>query len=181
MANMIGMAERGILLAAGPFDDKVQTIGGVFFFKFASTAEAFGEAAKDPTVLEHRNTAEVLAWLGPKGLGDEYRRLHAADPQLPDGMGVHPFVMLRRTGHLRPNGKAMRAHVQYVAELRAKGKLLAAGPVAGDARIVEVLIFDRIPDEEAGRLMTSDPAVGAGLLTAEAHRWWSADHVLPRH
>ena len=76
MANIHALADRGVLVAAGPFDDKPHTISGVFFFKTASSDEALREAVKDPTVVEHRNTVDVLAWRGPKGLGEEYKRLH---------------------------------------------------------------------------------------------------------
>lgn len=97
MANIHALADRGVLVAAGPFDDKPHTISGVFFFKTASSDEALREAVKDPTVVEHRNTVDVLAWRGPKGLGEEYKRLHKENPQTPEGMGVHPFYLLSRT------------------------------------------------------------------------------------
>lgn len=180
MANIYGLAERGLLVAAGPFDDKVHTVSGVFFFKMDSKDSALREAAKDPTVLEHRNTVDVLSWTGPAGVGEEYRRLHKEDPKTPEGMGVHPFVMVRKIEGRASDDVVWRQHGEYLTGLRAAGKLMAAGPVAGDASVVEVLIFERIPDAEAGQLMAGDPAVKAGLATAETHRWWSAAHVFPR-
>src|SRR5690348_12090426 len=96
MANIGSMAGRGILVAAGPFGDNPTTISGVFFFKTGSIEEARRIAAHDPTVVERRNVVEVVAWRGPMGLGEEYARLHKADPKTPEDMGVHPFVLLRR-------------------------------------------------------------------------------------
>ena len=180
MANIHSLADRGILVAAGPFDDKPHTISGVFFFKIASTDAALREAAKDPTVVEHRNTVEVLDWRGPAAIGDEYKRLHKEDPQTPEGMGVHPFLLLHRTGEWNQKAPALRDHAAYVAELLSKGKLAATGPVSAHATVAEVLIFDRIADDEAGRLAAADPAVKAGLLRVEPHRWWSSAHVLPK-
>jgi uncharacterized protein YciI len=173
MANIGSMAKRGVLVAAGPFGDQPTTISGVFFFKTGSIEEARRIAAQDPTVVEHRNVVEVFAWRGPKGLGEEYARLHKADPKMPEDMGVHPFVMLRRG-----EGEA-RGHCEYVAGLRRGGKLAAAGPIEGGGDLLEVLIFNRIPDDEAKRLVEDDPAVKAGALRPEHHRWWSAAHVLP--
>jgi hypothetical protein len=41
------------------------------------------------------------------------------------------------------------------------------------------VIFNRLPDDEARRLIDADPAVKAGLLRVDYHRWWCAAHVLP--
>jgi len=164
-------------VAAGPFDDKTPTISGVFFFKTKSIEEAKRVAAEDPTVVEHRNTVDVLAWHGPAGVGEEYKRLHKADPQTPEGMGVHPFYLVRRSDDSKAE---MTNHAAYVAGLLSKGKLAAAGPVNGGGNVSEVLIFNRIPDEEAAQIVEEDPGVKAGILTVEPHRWWCSAHVLPR-
>src|SRR5258708_4865284 len=85
MANIHSMADRGILVAAGPFADTPPDISGIFVFKTSSLDEARRIAAEDPTVAEHRNNAEVFAWRGPKGIGAEYARLHKEDPKTPEG------------------------------------------------------------------------------------------------
>lgn len=178
MANIHSMADRGVLVAAGPFDDTPPTISGIFVFRSPSLAEARRIAAQDPTVVEHRNTVEVYAWRGPAGLGAEYRRLHAADPRTPEDMGVHPLALLYR-GAAEPSDEIAAAHAAYVKRLRAEGKLATAGPVEGDPQLRGVLIFQRIPDGEASALIAADPAVNTGALRAEYHSWWSAAHVLP--
>ena len=75
MANIRSMADRGVLVSAGPFDDKPSTISGLFLFKVASLDEARRIAAEDPTVTANRNVVDAYAWRGPRGIGDEYRRL----------------------------------------------------------------------------------------------------------
>lgn len=72
MANIQKMARDGVLVAAGPFDDTPITISGTFVFKVGSLQSAQAIAAQDPTVLEHRNTADAHAWLGPPGIAVEY-------------------------------------------------------------------------------------------------------------
>ena len=177
MANIRSMAESGVLVAAGPFGDTPPTISGVFVFRTGSVEEARRIASADPTVVEHRNTVEVLAWRGPKGIGEEYVRLHKADPKTPEDMGIHPFFLLRR-GNGAGAG-ALEAHEAYVAELRRHGKIGAAGLVEGDPEFAALAIFRRMPDAEARALMDADPAVKSGALRVESHRWWCAAHVLP--
>src|SRR5579871_3030396 len=68
MANILGMAGRGVLVAAGPFDDSPPSILGVFVLKAASLDEAKRIASQDPTVTQHRNIIDVHAWRGPAGI-----------------------------------------------------------------------------------------------------------------
>lgn len=179
MANIHAMADRGVLVSAGPFDDKPSVISGVFIFNTPTLEEARKIAEGDPTVVEHRNTVEAFSWHGPAGLGEEYKRLHKENPATPEDMGVHPFVILRRAGQ-GLNKAVMAKHSAYWAGLRVSGKVLAAGAVEGDASAVGLVVFDRIADAEAAKLAAEDPAVSGGLLTVEAHRWWSAAHVFPK-
>ena len=178
MANIHAMADRGVLVAAGPFEDSPAVFSGVFVFRAGSVEEARRIAEQDPTVVEHRNLVEVYAWRGPKGIGDEYKRLHQADPKTPEGMGVHPFAVLYR-GSGWDDGAA-RAHTAYLEKLRGMGKLAAAGEIEGDRERAGLVILERIPDEEAKRLLEDDPAVRGGALRLEYHRWWCAAHVMPR-
>ena len=183
MANIRDMGARGILMAAGPFDDTPPTISGIFVLKAASLDEARRIAAQDPTVVEHRNRVDVFAWRGPRDVGVEYRRSHKENPQTPEGMGVQPFVMLYRGGDWdkQPSKRTqiLAAHDEYIGRMRQEGKLGASGPVQGDASLQAIVIFHRMHDDEARRLAGEDPAVKAGVLRVEYHRWWSAEHVLP--
>lgn len=179
MANIRAMADRGVLVAAGPFDEAPPVISGVFFFVTPTMDEAKSIAAADPTVTEHRNTVEALTWHGPAGIGDEYKRLHKEQPETPEGMGLHPFLILRRTGGNLDETLSAK-HAAYLASLQSSGKLLAAGPVEADSSAAEILIFDRIPAFEATTLAESDPAVTGGALTMELHHWWCAAHIFPR-
>lgn len=177
MANIRAMAERGVLVAAGPFGDTPTTISGIFVMKAASLDEARRIAGEDPTVIEHRNTVDVVAWRGPARIGAEYRRLHQANPATPEDMGVQPFFMLYRGPEW--DATARNAHENYIAGLQREGKLGAAGNVESGGEMLAIVIFNRMPDAEAKRLIDEDPAVKSGALRAEYHHWWSAAHVLP--
>ena len=179
MANIHKMAEDGVLVSAGPFDDTPLTISGIFIFKVESLELAKEIALKDPTVVEHRNRIDVHAWDGPAGIGEEYVRLHKLDPKTPENMQIHPFCMLMRAGGGDANGELRQAHVRYIQKLKSDGKLSAAGRVDGDDELAGLVVFRAIPLEQAKKLMDDDPSVKGGLYKVEYHQWWSSDHVLP--
>lgn len=177
MAHILSMARRGKLVAAGPFGDTPTTISGIFVFETPTIEEARSEAEADPTVVAKRNLVEILTWQAPKGIGAEHRRLHTADPKTPEGMGVHPLAFLRKGAGW--DAAARAEHERYLSQMRAQGKLAAAGPAESEDGIVSLVVFDRIEYEEAQRLMAEDPAVKGGALKPEFHHWWCSAHVLP--
>jgi uncharacterized protein YciI len=183
MANIHKMGSQGILVAAGPFDDQPRTISGIFVFKIGSLAAAKKTADQDPTVIEHRNTAEVYAWRGPDGIGAEYVRLHKLNPSTPENMAVHSLCILHTgpawQGDSDKRANLLKAHADYVDHLRKSAKLGAAGDIEGSDDLRGLVIFRSIPVEEAQPLIDADPALKGGLFRAEYHRWWSSDHVLP--
>jgi uncharacterized protein len=183
MANIRKMAQDGVLVAAGPFDDTPTTISGIFVFKVGSLESAQAIAAQDPTVIEHRNTVDVHAWQGPPGIAVEYFRLHKLNPNTPENMQVHPLCVLYRgiawEEKLRTRDSLLIAHERYIDRLRDQGKLGAAGGIEAPDDLLGLVIFKAISLEEVQHLLSEDPAVQAGVLRVEYHRWWSSDHVLP--
>lgn len=176
MANIFKMAEDGRLASAGPFDDTPTTISGIFVMKATSPEEAKRIANQDPTVVEHRNTIDVHPWQGPVGIGDEYFRLHKADPKMPEGMGPHPLVLF----HPGPNWKpGTTAVAESIIALRSAGQLVAAGPLDAGDPLKALLIFQRIPAADEIGAIEELPAVKAGILKPEHHIFWSSAHVFP--
>ena len=181
MANIHKMADEHLLVAAGPFDDdQPTTISGLFLFRVASLDEARRVAMQDPTVVADRNTVDVHAWRGPSGIGDEYVRLHKLNPETREGMGVQPlFLIAKGPKWASQNSQELTAHTDYLAQLQQQGKVGMWGLTASDPDISEIVVFNRVADEEAQRLMAADPAVQAKVLQTEFHRWWCAEHVIP--
>lgn len=183
MANIRKMAQDGVLIAAGPFDDTPTTISGIFVFKVRSRESAQAIAAQDPTVIEHRNTVDVHAWQGPPGIGLEYFRLHKLNPNTPENMQVHPLCLLYRGTEWEQKQSTrdslLIGHERYIDRLRDQAKLGAAGGIEAPDDLLGLVIFKSISLEEAQRLVSEDPAVQAGVLRVEYHRWWSSEHVLP--
>jgi uncharacterized protein YciI len=179
MANIQRMAQDGVLMGAGPMEDKPTTISGIFILRAATLAEAQGIAALDPTVTERRNTADVHPWLGPKGIGDGYFRWSRGNPGAKAAMAAHEFCILRRGAAWVSDPQADQEHARFIESLRLAGALAAAGPVFGDTDICSICVFKTSSQEEARRAMGRDPGVMSGRLAAEFHRWWCADGVLP--
>jgi uncharacterized protein YciI len=177
MANIHKMAENGILMAAGPFDDTPATISGIFLMKAASLEQAQKIAEQDPTVLAHRNTVDAHVWRGPAGIGVEYFRLAKEHPETPDHMQVHPLCLIYLSAGW--NEKSRAAHLAFLDHLRTEGKLGAAGSIEGKDALAGMVIFQVMPVKEAEKLLADDPAVKSGAVRTEFHQWWSADHVLP--
>ena len=179
MDNLRQLSKEEVLVAAGPFDDTPTTISAIFVFKVDSLREAQQIAVHDPTVLKHRNTADVHAWQGPVGIGDQYTKLHKADPDAPDNMQLHPFGVLYHGTAWGPGDPTLAAHERYIQQLREQGRLGAAGGVEAPDELVGLVIFKAIRMEDAQVFMSQDPAVRARVLRVEWHQWLCADHVLP--
>lgn len=180
MAFIQEMADDGDLIAAGPCEDTPTTLSGLFVFNdVGSLKDARYIAIHDPTVRKLRNTIQTYAWDGPPGFGEEYIRLHKADPKTPANMQMHPLALIYRGTSWDKNDRTLPLHVRYMERLRAEGKFGAAGDFETPDDLRELAIFKTISMEDAQTLLNQDPAVKAQVLRVEWHRWLSADHVLP--
>ena len=173
MENIRAMAANGSLVAAGPFDDSPVTISGIFVLKAASLAAAQAMAAKDPTVMEHRNTVDTHAWRTQAGIGDQYFRLHKEDPETPESMAQRPLVLLFRGPQWTAKSAAL------IDRLHSAGRLAAAGEIEGVEDLAAVAVFKPGDVAAARQVMESQPEIRSGAYRAEYHAWWCAANVLP--
>lgn len=95
-------------------------------------------------------------------------------------MGVQPLFLLYRGSAPANQTRELDLHGEYLARLKREGKLAMAGRIEGNDDLWAVVVFNRISDAEARRLMADDPAVKANALRYEFHRWWCAEHVIPK-
>lgn len=180
LANIRKMADDGFLKAAGPFDDTPPGLGGIFVMKTDTFETAKRIAAQDPTVTAHRFTIDVHVWNAPAGIGDEYFKLHKADPKMTEGMAIHPYVILLPGSNWEAGAPSIAEHDRYLQSLRTQKKLAVAGSIeAPDDQFAVVIFRPAVPIEDAQRLIDDDPAVKAGVLKPDYHKWWCAAHVLP--
>lgn len=69
----------------------------------------------------------------------------------------------------------LKEHVAYFLTLLFSGKAVAGGPFADSTNLAGIYILRAQSAAEARTWTDADPAVKAGLFTAEMHPWWSED------
>ena len=74
LAHLNAMAEKGALVAAGPLRNGGER-RGVIIYKTATLEQALGMANADPIVNRGQLVVELEPWVGPKGIGEEYKRM----------------------------------------------------------------------------------------------------------
>ena len=183
MAHIGEMAGSGKLIGAGPFSDGGQ-MRGVFIFKVDSPEEAKALAEADPAVKAGRLVVDLHAWRGPAGIGAKYAAERKANPQAKDEMVTYQMALLARgpkwTQGTPSEAERFRAeHESFLKQMKASGRLSAAGPFtdAGDLR--EMLVLPVASPEDAKALVANHPHVKSGRLSLEVHPWWIARGTLP--
>jgi uncharacterized protein YciI len=181
MANIKRMWEEGVLVAAGPMLDGGD-LRGIFIFRVDSAAQVRPLAARDPAIQAGRLVLDLHTWNAPPGIGEPYRIL-AKQPGHRDSMVTLQMGLLRRgpkaTATTTPALERLRiAHVRAVLDGLASGELATAGPFSESGDLQGVLVY-RGDSTVARRRALEDPAVRAGELKVEMHRWLSAYGNLP--
>lgn len=97
-----------------------------------------------------------------------------------DDYGMHNYVMaFLKAGPNRDQdsleaAKLQRAHMDNITRLANEGKLIVAGPFLDDGDIRGIYIFNVETIEEAEALTKTDPAIKAGRLVMELHKWYGS-------
>ena len=98
-----------------------------------------------------------------------------------DAHGMKNYVLvILKTGDTQMEDKAKRdkifaGHMENIGKMAEAGKLAVAGPFGKNENAFRGLyIFNVTSMEEAKELVSSDPAVAAGLLKAEYYPWYSS-------
>jgi uncharacterized protein YciI len=140
----------------------------IMVIKTESTEEARQAAAALPAVKAGMLTAEVLPWFAARN--------YITPPQVPLTTTNYVFGLLVRgpkwTAEVTEETKKLQeGHMANINRLGESGKLVLAGPFVdgGDRRGVFIFKVDTL--EEAQALTDTDPAVKAGRLKIELHRW----------
>lgn len=115
--------------------------------------------------------ALLLPWSAPHAL--------AAEPQasaMPE-MSVYYLALLYKgsawTSGSTPEVRQLQEqHLANIQRLIASGKMVLAGPFEGSGDLLGIFLLQASTPEEAQELCQSDPAIKAGRIRAEVHRWW---------
>lgn len=72
------------------------------------------------------------------------------------------------------SNKLQRAHLDNIGRLAEEGVLVLAGPFLGDGDLRGIYIFDVKTEEEAKKLVETDPAIQAGSLVMDLVPWYGS-------
>lgn len=109
----------------------------------------------------------------------EYDSLLAAELGA-DSYGMKTYVMafLMRGDSVAADSttaaKLQRAHLDNITRLAENGSLILAGPFMDEDDFRGIYIFNVSSIDEARELTRSDPAIRAGVLKMELHRWYGS-------
>ena len=140
----------------------------ILVFK-TDSAELAGEWVRNsPAVKAGVLRAEVLKWY--------VARNYITPPRRPLARSDYVFGILVRGPKWTPEEneetkKLQAGHMANIGRLAREGKLVLAGPFEDGGERRGVFIFKVPTLEEAQRLTDTDPAVAAGRLRIQLHRW----------
>jgi uncharacterized protein YciI len=144
--------------------------------KTESLEEARRMAASLPAVRAGKLKVDVLSWYAARNL--------IRTPLMPLTRSNYIFGLLVRgpkwtKEQTEESNKIQEGHLANINRLAKAGKLVLAGPFYGDGDRRGVFIFKVDSLAEAQALTDTDPAVIAGRLTIELHRWSVPRDMLP--
>ena len=94
------------------------------------------------------------------------------------GMKTYYFAFLKR-GNVSIADSALRmniqvGHLKNIMRLADENKMVLAGPFLDDQQYRGIFIFNASSEEEVEEWLKTDPAIKAGVLTAEVHPWYGS-------
>ena len=174
-AHIEGLITSGKLALWGEVttEGSLREIGVV---KSESIEEAQALTQLFPAVKAGMLKADVLSWYAARNL--------LKPAQVPLTLSNYVFGTLVRgpkstSDQTEETKKIQEGHMANINRLAEMGKLVLAGPFydGGDRRGVFIFKLDRL--DEAQALTDTDPAVIAGRLKIELHRWSVPKGMLP--
>jgi uncharacterized protein len=70
--------------------------------------------------------------------------------------------------------KLQAGHMANIERLHKEGKLMLAGPFGDDGNWRGIFVLDAESEDEAKKLLATDPMINAGRLGYEMHPWYTA-------
>jgi uncharacterized protein YciI len=179
LANLTRMWEEGLLLASGPVGGD-GSLRGVLIFRGDDRETVSRRIADDPLVKLGPLRVTLRPWMGPEGIGVEYKTWAAANPGAADKMRTYQLVLLRPAPTAAPlTPPEQLEHLKHMEAMVKSGHLMVAGPVLEPGDLAGIFVFDAEP-AEADKLVAQDPAVTSKKMIGERHPWMVAERVLPK-
>jgi uncharacterized protein YciI len=116
----------------------------------------------------------ILTALFMMGSGDYASAQTDDEPKY--SMKTYFFVFLKTgtntTADTADVSKAFSGHMENIKAMNKAGKLKLAGPFKDKGELRGIFIIDAETEEEVNGLLSHDPAIESGLLSAEIKKWY---------
>ena len=178
LAQLAELNRKRIALIYGPVLADAD-IRGIALLAVATADEAMAHFAHDPFVKAGVMVPEVRQWMGPKGWFAVPLSYDVNDDANLEPLIFGFLVRGPNTTQDKATAEALqKEHLAYMDGLHKQGKLVMAGPLAGNGAARGVVVY-RVKDVAAAQaLAAEDPAVKAGRLVLDAYPWMTFKGIL---
>jgi uncharacterized protein YciI len=161
------LVESGGVALAGQIRDEAD-LKAVLVFKTESSEEALEKSKALPAVQAGMLRPDVIGWYAAKNL--------ITPPNKPLSRSEYILGVLVRGPKWTPEvteetKKIQEGHLANITRLFNEGKMSLAGPFADGGERRGIFIFKVSSIAEAEALAATDPAIIAGRLKINLHRW----------
>ena len=175
LANLKRIMEGGKGVIAGPIAGE-GTLRGLLVLRVNSVDEARAIVDADPAVKAGQLAVEIHPWFAADGIMKPLFN--------PADLSTYYFGFLKRgtawTAERTPETqKIQEGHMAHLNASAKMGKLVIAGPMGDNGDIRGILVYKTATVEEARAIAEADPAVKAGRLRVELHKWFVTKGALP--
>lgn len=175
LANLRRIMAGGKGVIAGPIEGDGR-LRGILVLRVDSIDEARAIADTDPAVKAGQLAFEIHPWFAADGI---------MKPLFdPADLSTYYFGFLRKgqawtAGQTPETQKIQEGHMAHLNASAKTGKLVIAGPLGDNGDIRGILVYKTATVDEARAIAEADPAVKAGRLRVELHKWFVTKGALP--
>jgi uncharacterized protein YciI len=172
---LTNLVRDGVALIAGPLQDHEQ-IRYVAVLAVETTRDAEMVFDHAPDIESGRAELEIYPWWAAKDIlqkPEEPEKTVTATLGLlkrPSGAPDYPTEELERI---------QAGHLENIRKMADSGELVIAGPVERGGDLRGILIFRTGDADRIEELVAEDPAIQAGRLVLELHRWTVPKQCFP--
>jgi uncharacterized protein YciI len=175
LANLKRIMESGKGVIAGPIAEE-GPLRGILVLRVNSVDEARAIVDTDPAVKAGQLAIEIHPWYAADGIMKPLFN--------PADLSTYYFGFLKKgaawTAERTPETqKIQEGHMAHLNASAKTGKLVIAGPMGDNGDIRGILVYKTSTVEEARAIAEADPAVEAGRLRVELHKWFVTRGALP--
>ncbi len=169
------LIKDGVAIIAGPLQEH-ERIQQVAVLAVETTKDAEMVFDHAPGIEAGRLELEIYSWWAAKDVlqkPEEPERTVTAYLGLlkrPSGAPSYPTEELERI---------QAGHLEHITKMADSGELVIAGPVERGGDLRGILIFRTDDADRIEELVAQDPAIQAGRLKLELHRWTVPEQCFP--